>query len=347
MRLSSLDDSIQDALATREAIAVQINSILEEAADDKSAQAEESAKLAERYVTSSRKLLKVSLKRRSELLVSLRARRNAINEGKSAQAAAQRDVDSAQEKLQQCRLLTTVASDDMHGQRRRICEELLSIFPIEPTNQPLLFTICGLPLPSSTFEDTSPAADDVNSAALGLVANLVNMLQYYLSVPLPYPITPYGSRSIIRDNISSLAEAQRTFPLYTKGTVRFRFDYGVFLLNKDIEALAEATGCRVVDIRHTLPNLKYLLFVCSAGKGELPARKAGGVRGLLAGRGLERGMLSRTGSEDSVGARRRLDDAMDSFTPKQHWGKNLAVNLPFEDGGTSLRTKGMRENIVR
>lgn len=33
----------------------------------------------------------------------------------------------------------------------------------------------------------------------------------------------------------------------------------------------------MVDQRHTLPNLKYLLTVLTAGKGEVPARKKGGA----------------------------------------------------------------------
>ena len=62
---------------------------------------------------------------------------------------------------------------------------------------------------------------------------------------------------------------------------------------------------RVLDIRQTLPNLKYLLYVATAGEGELPARKAGGVRGLLnvpRGGGGEDGMpvgMKRAGSDDS------------------------------------------------
>ena len=34
----------------------------------------------------------------------------------------------------------------------------------------------------------------------------------------------------------------------------------------------------MVDQRHTLPNLKYLLTVLTAGKGDLPVRKKGGAR---------------------------------------------------------------------
>ena len=57
-------------------------------------------------------------------------------------------------------------------------------------------------------------------------------------------------------------------------------------------------GLRVLDIRHTLPNLKYLLYVLTAGTGDMPARKAGGVRGLVGGRTSSE--ASRRTSEDSV-----------------------------------------------
>lgn len=81
-----------------------------------------------------------------------------------------------------------------------------------------------------------------------------------------------------------------------KGVVRYRFEYGVFLLNKNIEILSNALGLRPIDIRQTLPNLKYLLYVATAGKGELPARKAGGIKGLL----RQDGISSRKGSMDSI-----------------------------------------------
>jgi hypothetical protein len=70
--------------------------------------------------------------------------------------------------------------------------------------------------------------------------------------------------------------AARTFPLYQKGAVTYRFEYGVFLMNSDIELLMSRQGSRMVDLRHTLPNLKYLLTVLTTGKGELPVRKRTG-----------------------------------------------------------------------
>lgn len=345
MRLSSLDESIQDALATRESLASQINAMIKEIPPLEVPQAKAEALLAEKYVSSSRKLLKTSLRKRTELLTSLRARRQAIADGIAAQKHAQSDVDSAMDKLTECRSLLSTTTSDIHNQRRRICEELTQIFPIDPTDQPLLFTICNLPLANTSFDDSD---EDSLAAALGHVTRLVDMLQYYLSVPLPYPVTAYGSRSIIRDQISTLADAQRTFPLYTKGTVRFRFDYGVFLLNKNIECLAESQGLKVIDIRHTLPNLKYLLYVCSAGSSDLPSRKAGGIRGLLAGRV---NLIERRDSDDSI--IRKNSNLNPNVTGHVNSGSDLNENafstiLPFrDDGGTSLRTRGLRENVVR
>lgn len=349
MRLSSLDDSIQDALSTREQLAAQINDILEhnKEASDVSRQAlqgVEEAALTKRYAVGEGKQLKQVIKRRGQLQDSLAARREFMRRGIESQDRAQLDVDVAMEKLAHCRSTLTGAVENMRGQRRRICEELLKVFPIESTTQSLLFTICGLPLPNTSFDNSDA---DIIAAALGHVARVVDMLQYYLSVPLPYPVTAFGSRSIVRDLISMLPDAQRTFPLYTKGTVKFRFDYAVFLLNKDIECLAEAQGLKLVDIRQTLPNLKYLLYVCSAGNNELPARRAGGVRGLLSGRGTPVG--SRRGSNASGQGDAVRAAVENGNADARHKAETAALILPFgigKDRG-SLRTSGLRENVVR
>lgn len=335
MRLSMLDNAIQDALNTREQLASQINDIIRDNPREDVDQVKEDARLAARYVAVEQKSLKQSERRRAELLQSLKARREAMEKGREAQDRAQEDVNSALEKLEQCRAVVKTTAESMHGQRRRICEELLHIFPVEPTQTSLLFTICGLPLPNSSFDE---ADEDTVSAALGLVARLVDMLQYYLSVPIPYPVTSFGSRSVIQDQISMLPDSQRIFPLYTKGTIRFRFDYAVFLLNKDIESLAESQGLRVMDIRHTLPNIKYLLYVCSAGTSELPARKAGGVRGLMSGRGTP--FSSRKNSDASAqgDARKALENGSNAVMIKS---KSL-----FNGRNRSLRSSGLRENVA-
>lgn len=355
MRLSNLDESIQDALATREELANQINAIISDMPVNKAPEAQEEALLASSFVAAERRLLKVSIRRRAELKASLLARYEAMKRGREVQERAEEDVANAQEKLGESKKLLESTAESIHGQRRRICEELSQIFRIDPTpDAPLLFTICGLPLHNTSFNDND-ADEDVISAALGYVARLVDMLQYYLSVPIPYPVQPFGSRSTIQDRISILPDNQRLFPLYMKGTIRFRFDYGVFLLNKDIEALAESQGLKLIDIRHTLPNLKYLLYVASAGTSELPARKAGGVRGLLAGRGVGATPLgSRRGSEDSAigqgeAVRKALETAGNGrgLEPQKTTAPPAAaMPLPFAvDEMHSLRTRGMRENV--
>jgi len=98
------------------------------------------------------------------------------------------------------------------------------------------------------------------------------------------------------------------FPLYPKGVERFRFDYAVFLLNKDIEQvrvvvdfiplclwtnfafclthwpqLLNARGLGVSDLRNTLPNIHVLL------------ENEPGQRG----RRIERGHADKTEEKDS------------------------------------------------
>jgi len=62
----------------------------------------------------------------------------------------------------------------------------------------------------------------------------------------------------------------RMFPLYSKGVETYRFEYGVFLLNKDIEMLMTDRNLRAMDMRHTLPNLKNLLLTLTTGESIKP-----------------------------------------------------------------------------
>ena len=289
MRLSNLDDCIQDALSTREKLASQISQLLEEQKQssdtiNSSSQAEQSLVLTNRSLTACRRQLATVETRRSELQASLKTRRDAISSGDTKQQKAQTNLVSAQTNLSSQRSLLQTTKSLVSGQIRRISEDLLCIYPIEPMNhKPLSFTIRGLHLPNAASPSTSPHIDPtITAAALGIVAHVTHLLSFYLSVPLPSPPTPHGSSSTIFDPISTKMQshAARTFPLYEKGAVTYRFEYGVFLLNSDIELLMSRQGSRMVDQRHTLPNLKYLLTVLTAGRGELPVRKKGGARVL-------------------------------------------------------------------
>ena len=108
-------------------------------------------------------------------------------------------------------------------------------------------------------------------------------------------------------------------------------------------------GLRVVDIRETLPNLKYLVYVCCAGEQEVPERKRGGVRGLWAGNG---GVDERAGGGRANGTSGgRVDGREDASPVDGGPGKGVeqANGLPFkeEEVNLTLRTKGMRENVTR
>ncbi|SPO02426.1 uncharacterized protein DNG_05099, partial [Cephalotrichum gorgonifer] len=252
------------------------------------------------------------------------------------------------------------ARDLIRGQRRRVVADLGDIFRIDPipSGPPLSFRICGLPLPNTVLDAATGrgADEDALSAALGYAALLVDILQYYLSTPLPYPVTPLGSRSSVRDDISLLSDANpqlyrrgREFPLYlprggsTAG--HFRFEYAWFLLNKNVEALCVGRGLRVVDIRETLPNLKYLVYMCCAGSEEVPERKKGGVRGLWGplvqsaegvGDGVREGAATQVREEAPI-------------TNGDQVTKGIGLPLPFreEEVKLTLRTKGMRENVSK
>lgn len=299
MRLANLDECIQDALATREGLEAQIGDILRKNEDSlvtesSAAKALDRLTFTKQAVSAERKQTRATAKRRDDLIASIKARRNGMEQGRIAQEKARSHLPDAQEKLVSSEHLLNQTSEESKGQIRRIAEDLMVIYPIEPVpDKTLAFTIADLPLPNSNFDDIDR---EVVAAALGYTAHLVYLLSFYMSIPIPYPISPNLSTSLIQDPISQDLP-QRTFPLHPV-SVHYRFEYGVFLLNKDIEFLLSKTGIRGLDIRHTLPNLKYLLYILTAGTPDIPARKAGGIRGLLMGRLTP--TLSRRGSTDSA-----------------------------------------------
>ncbi|KAJ5122538.1 hypothetical protein N7526_009475 [Penicillium atrosanguineum] len=296
MRLANLDECIQDALATREKLEAQIGDILKSnegalETETNASQAEDRLSSIKQAVLAERRQIRASNKRKEELVASIKARKEAMEQGRLTQEKARSHLPDAQEKLVSSDNLLHQNSEDTKGQISRIAEDLSLIYPVEPIpDKSLAFTICGLPLPNSSFEGIDR---EVVAAALGYTAHLVYLLSFYMSAVIPYPINPNQSTSLIQDPDLP----QRTFPLYP-GSVHYRFEYGVFLLNKDIEFLLNKTGIRGLDIRHTLPNLKYLLYILTAGVSAIPARKAGGIRGLLSGRLTPN--LSRRGSMDSA-----------------------------------------------
>ncbi|KAG9471861.1 hypothetical protein GDO78_022446 [Eleutherodactylus coqui] len=140
---------------------------------------------------------------------------------------------------------------------RQLLSELSYIYPIDMLELKDYF-VCGVKLPNS--EDFQAKDDGSVAVALGYTAHLVSMISFFLQVPLRYPILHKGSRSAIKDNINDkLTEKEREFPLYPKGGEKLQFDYGVYLLNKNIAQLRYQHSLGTPDLRQTLPNLKTFL----------------------------------------------------------------------------------------
>uniref|UniRef100_A0A8C7TR91 UV radiation resistance associated gene n=1 Tax=Oncorhynchus mykiss TaxID=8022 RepID=A0A8C7TR91_ONCMY len=139
---------------------------------------------------------------------------------------------------------------------RQLLSELSYIYPIDVANQSD-YVICGVKLPNS--EDFQAKDDGSVAVALGYTAHLVLMISCFLQIPLRYPVIHKGSRSSIKDTITDkLSEKEREFPLYPRGE-RFQFEYGVYLINKNIAQLRYQHGLSTPDLRQTLPNLKNFL----------------------------------------------------------------------------------------
>ncbi|KAF9394681.1 hypothetical protein CPC16_010596 [Podila verticillata] len=126
--------------------------------------------------------------------------------------------------------------------RTELIATLFTVFPImETENDPNLLKICNVPLPNSVYVGYD---EDMVAISLGFVCQFVTMLAHYLSVPLRYPLTPMGSRAFVLDPVSLLV-GPKEFPLFGKGQDRHRFEYGVFLLNKDIEQSIHALPVKI------------------------------------------------------------------------------------------------------
>ncbi|XP_037544075.1 UV radiation resistance-associated gene protein [Nematolebias whitei] len=139
---------------------------------------------------------------------------------------------------------------------RQLLSELSYIYPIDVVNQSD-YVICGVKLPNS--EDFQAKDDGSVAVALGYTAHLVLMISCFLQIPLRYPVIHKGSRSSIKDTITDrLTEKERELPLYSRGE-RFHFEYGVYLLNKNIAQLRYQHGLATPDLQQTLPNLKNFL----------------------------------------------------------------------------------------
>ncbi|KII86321.1 hypothetical protein PLICRDRAFT_93773 [Plicaturopsis crispa FD-325 SS-3] len=236
--------------------------------------------------------------------------------------------------------------------RTTLLTTLSSIYPIELLSPPdLLYTILSvpLPIPLSSSDPAPPLSlpahkdvtEDAVATALGYVAQVVQLLAAYLGKGLVYPVTCVGSKSLIRDAISAMV-GPRMFPLFSKGVDTYRFEYGVFLLNKDIELLMADRDLRALDMRHTLPNLKNLLLTLTDGDcAPLEPPRSRSAASLLSSSSiasLESPNLSPSSSDTTSGDAPNGDAAASDSPPASGSTTPTAAPLtPSESSGSSSR----------
>ncbi len=96
-----------------------------------------------------------------------------------------------------------------------LISSLSTIYPIEMySSTDLLFTILDVPLPIPmaanvpapplTLLNYKDVTEETVAAALGYVAQVLQLLAAYVGNNLVYPVTCIGSRSLIRDGISGM-----------------------------------------------------------------------------------------------------------------------------------------------
>ncbi|SPO24463.1 uncharacterized protein UTRI_03731 [Ustilago trichophora] len=312
------------------------------------------------------------LKRRrvelEEKKAALEARKNAIHASKSLFEAAEARSHKLGAQVYALRAEKANLSLHVHTQQASLLRDLEMIFPIELSDaSSLLFSICGLPLPNAVaslphmelaqeekrWKDAvkrhvpattrpvfHPFDDDTVSSAFGLVAQLVVLLSTYLATPIHYPLATAGSRAVVQDGIS-LMSGPRAFPLYSKGMERYRYEYAAFLLNKDIEQLMNVHSVTVIDIRHTLPNIKNLMVTVAAAPptSQLTRKSHIGKTEISLHSAVSSMSLSRQAEEDA---------AVGENGSAKRPGTGLGLGLPNLNAvtGQGPKLEAMPDNLV-
>ncbi|XP_063239454.1 UV radiation resistance-associated protein-like isoform X2 [Bacillus rossius redtenbacheri] len=220
------------------------------------------------------------------------------------------------------------ASAQLTFRRRQLMSELTLIYPIAQVSGGD-FHVCDVHLPNS--EDFAASDELTISVALGFVTHLVQMISVFLQVPLRYPLCHFGSRSKIVDHIADkIPDKDREFPLFSRGKDKLQFNYGVYLLNKNIAQLRWYCGLPTQDLRATLPNLAGLLALKpSSSTLESVGRTMSGSSLDLRSSSQN---ASPVGSFRPDAARKRPPSAATATAPRHHFEKG---HRPCRSAGNS------------
>lgn len=278
LALSNLHQCIVDAESTKQRVSDQISTLINKQPSlftlrKQRSQLQHALNIKKTYLSNQHtQIIKIQQKLAS-LKASMDSRRSYMVSESHKQRTTRRTSATMESSILTDKTLISHDQSQTQAEIARIVSQISSIFPIEPLD-PFRFTICQVPLPDYSARP-QPTLDpelvksyggiseeELIAAAYGFTSQVVTLLSYYLEVPLRYPIQPFGSQSFIIDPISTI-QGSRTFPLWIKGSLYFRYQYATFLFVKDVEQLMCGRVIIVMDNKLTLANLKNLMLVLS------------------------------------------------------------------------------------
>ncbi|KDN50331.1 hypothetical protein RSAG8_01667, partial [Rhizoctonia solani AG-8 WAC10335] len=279
VKLANLYAVVRDTQISLDEVLHNTNSLIEHVGPNVLAreisEREENLRVLRQEVVAAKKGCAASSQEKQSRTERLRDRQEALRAATDVYDQAVQANDEKSDQVDSARATYLEIHNALTPRRMALCHTLDYIFPIEPDAEraaDLVFTILGVPLPVPVApSDPAPPLnnEEAVSAALGYAAHVVALLGSYMNVRVPYPVTYVGSRSYVRDPISAM-HGPRMFPLYPTGMDTYRFEYAVFLLNKDVETLMVEQGLRAADLRHTLPNLKNLILTLTHDSESMP-----------------------------------------------------------------------------
>ena len=143
LRLAKLDDSIQDALATRNKLAADLETLFEANKKalnerDRVPEADDRVKTIDYAKKTVEKQLEKARRQAEEKRESLRLRRQLMNDDLSTRSTSLQQMLEIRPELPHQRSEREVKNSAIQNQRRRICEDLQKIYPISPV--PITFS---------------------------------------------------------------------------------------------------------------------------------------------------------------------------------------------------------------
>ncbi|KAI8056090.1 UV radiation resistance protein and autophagy-related subunit 14-domain-containing protein [Syncephalis plumigaleata] len=169
-------------------------------------------------------------------------------------------TETLEQELNTTRELLYSMNEQVDKVQQERITSLADLYPISHANTiNNAYTIRDIHLPSADHKGFH--SEDV-ATALGYTCHLVEMISYYLRVPLIYPMIAMSSRAYIINPLAPDVD-QAIYPLYGKGQDAARLKYGVFLLNMNIQQLMTSQHLNAKRPRDTLLNILTLLWKTS------------------------------------------------------------------------------------